>query len=335
MSAPAAPGAAVVTLTAAGAIDATYRVGALERGAFIRADAYERELSGKGVNVAAGLALAGRRTAAVVVMGEEDLDFAARSPHAGLLRLVTVPGATRVNTSVTDGSGATTKINAPVPPIPGPAWEDAASAVHETCAELRAGWLVVSGTLPRLLGEDEPVDLSDVLATARRRGVRLALDTSGPALARAAADPAGIALVKPNTHELAELVGRSLRTIGDVARAAGDLVHRGIEVVFVSMGADGVLVVTEGEVVHAHAHARAVVNTAGAGDASLAGFLVGLGDSEPGSPGAPARAAARAAAWGAHAVSQATTILPDLDGLPDVSVDLDPVPERRLTEPAA
>ncbi|QYM65037.1 MULTISPECIES: hypothetical protein [unclassified Microbacterium] len=38
----------IVTLTASGAIDATYRIATLERGAFTRASGYERELSGKG-----------------------------------------------------------------------------------------------------------------------------------------------------------------------------------------------------------------------------------------------------------------------------------------------
>lgn len=316
-----------VTLTAAGAIDATYRVGMLERGEFMRASAYEREVSGKGVNVAAALGLSGVATAAVVVLGEEDLAFAARSPLAGMLRIVAVPGATRVNTSIIDAGGATTKVNAPTPPLPPGAWERVRAEVATECAG--ASWLVVSGTLP------EGADLAAVLADARAAGVRVALDTSGAALAAAAAHPAGIALMKPNTHELAALVGRPLRTVGEVAEAARSLVARGVETVYTSMGADGVLVVSASVTVHAHAVAAAVVNTAGAGDASLAGYLAELGDGEAQHPDALARAAAAAAAWGAHAVAQATTLLPDLDGLPPAEVSRDPDPARELTEPAA
>ncbi|WP_202045537.1 hypothetical protein [Microbacterium sp. Se63.02b] len=90
------------------------------------------------MNVSAALDLAGVRTAAVVVVGEDDLAFAQRSAHRDLLRIVAVPGATRVNTSVIDDAGATTKINAPTPPISGTAWLAAQAAVTEACTELGA-----------------------------------------------------------------------------------------------------------------------------------------------------------------------------------------------------
>ena len=78
----------IVTLTAAGAIDATYRVGALRRGTFTRAESYTREVSGKGVNVSAALAAGGADTAAVVVLGADDVRFASGGLTAPLLRIV-------------------------------------------------------------------------------------------------------------------------------------------------------------------------------------------------------------------------------------------------------
>lgn len=325
----------VVTVTAAGAIDATYRVQRLERGAFTRASAYERELSGKGVNVAAALRHTGRAVTAVVALGRDDLPFAEASPLAGMLRIVAVPGATRVNTSIIDEGGATTKVNAPIPPMGTEGWAAVRSAVAAACAELTAGWLVVSGALPSRPGSSDPVDLGGILRDARAAGVRVALDTSGAGLARAIETPAGIALLKPNTHELAELTRRPLQTIGDVAAAARDLIEAGVGAVYTSMGADGALVVSAAGVVHAHAVARDVVNTAGAGDASLAGFLAGLGNHDPAGPEALARAAATAAAWGAHAVAQATTVLARADDAPRADVTSDPDPTTRLTDPAA
>lgn len=331
----------VVTLTPAGAIDATYRVAALERGAFTRAVAYTREVSGKGVNLSAAIAHAGVPTAAVVVLGEDDLAFAAHSDHAELLRPVPVPGATRVNTSIIDASGATTKVNAPTPPLSAAAWD---RAIATTVAELDArptAWLVICGTVPSLEGTPHPADLGALLAAARERGVRVALDTSGAALERLTADPTGaasVALIKPNTAELAELTGRALVTIGDVVAAARTLIDRGLEIVYVSMGADGALAVSASDVVHAHARAARLANTAGAGDASLAGFLVGLGSAvpadDPAAGDALARAAETAAVWGAHAVAQESTILPHLDALPAAVVSRDPAPDSLLTEPA-
>lgn len=322
----------VVTLTAAGAIDATYRLsGALERGAFVRASGWARELSGKGVNVSAALHAAGVGTAAVVVMGEEDRAFAARSPLAAQLRVVPVPGATRVNTSIIDGDGATTKVNAPAPALPPEIWSAARAAVAVACDELAATWVVVSGTMPEVAGGSARI--ADVVRAVAGGGVRVAVDTSGAALREVAEDPAGVALLKPNTHELAEVAGRPLRRLGDVVDAARDLVSRGVSTVYTSMGGDGVLVVTASAVVHARARAAAVVNTAGAGDASLAGFLVGLGDRSDDRE-ALGRAAATAASWGAHAVAQPTTLLDSLSGAPVAEVTPDPDLDRRLSEPA-
>lgn len=330
-------GAAVVTLTASGAIDATYRVAALAHGGFTRADGYTREVSGKGVNLSAALSHSAVPTAAVVVLGEDDLAFAAHSEHAAILRPVAVAGATRVNTSIIDASGATTKVNAPTSPLSRAAWEQ---AIATTVAELDAtdaGWLVVCGTIPPLEGESLPADVAPLLAAARERGVRVGADTSGAALSRLTADAAGLSLIKPNTAELAELTGRDLGTIGDVVSAARTLIARGIEIVYVSMGADGALAVSRTTVVHAFARAARLANTAGAGDASLAGFLVGLGDAAAGPKGWDARltdAAATAAAWGAHAVAQASTILPHLEALPSATVVVEPDPHRALAEPA-
>ena len=322
----------VVTLTLAGAIDATYRVGSLSVGEFVRAAAYEREVSGKGVNVAMALAAAGREAVAVVVMGADDEPLA--RDHGEVLRPVFVPGATRVNTSIIDAGGATTKVNAPAPPLDAETWRAAREAVLAEIDGRGAGWLVVSGTVPHLDGPGGgSPDLAGLMRAAADRGARVALDTSGAALDGAMADSASFSLVKPNADELAELTGRALRTIGDVEEAARILIGRGLTAVYASLGADGVLVVTDGATVRAKARAVRVANTAGAGDASLAGFLLGLGSGGLDDAEALGRAAASAAAWGAHAVAQETTIVRSLDGMPEAVVEPDPDRSERLTEP--
>lgn len=322
---------AVVTLTAAGAIDATYRVASLEPGQFTRAAAYEREVSGKGVNLSGALRHAGVPTAAVVVLGEDDLAFAGHSEHAAILRPVAVPGATRVNTSIIDALGATTKVNAPTPALAAEAWRRAVEATLDEIDALDASWLVVCGTVPVLEGETVPADVLPLIRAARERGVRVGLDTSGPALAGLTGPGAEVSLIKPNTAELAELTGRSLQTVGDVVDAARSVIERGVETLYVSMGADGALGVTAERTVHALARAPRLANTAGAGDASLAGFLEGLtaAGEDPLS-----RAVATAARWGAHAVAQTSTLLPHLDGLPEAVVTVEPDRGSALGEPA-
>lgn len=299
----------IVTLTAAGAIDATYLVGTLRRGTFARADSYAREVSGKGVNVSAALAAGGADTAAVVVLGADDVRFARAGLTAPLLRIVEVPGATRVNTSIIDAGGATTKVNAPTPPLSPEAWDATISALGVELAARISPWLVISGSLPELVGTGALVDLSAVRAAARQHGARIAVDTSGAALDALLADPVGIDLLTPNAEELSAAVGRPLHTLGDVVTAAREIVSRGVTTVLASLGADGLIAVTADREVFARAEAPSVANTAGAGDAALAGFLLGL-TREPAAGVHPlAVAAASAAEWGAHAVAHASTIV--------------------------
>lgn len=299
----------IVTLTAAGAIDATYRIGTLRRGSFTRAQSYTREVSGKGVNVSAALAAGGADTVAVVVLGADDVRFARRGPTAPLLRIVEVPGATRVNTSIIDADGATTKVNAPTPPLSTEAWDAAVAALSAELAARVEPWLVVSGSLPELSGAGALVDLAVVRAAAREHGARIAVDTSGGALDALLADPAGIDLLTPNAEELSTAVGRPLGTLGDVVTAAREIVGRGVATVLASLGADGLVAVTADRAVFARADAPSVANTAGAGDAALAGFLLGL-TREPAVGADPlVAAAASAAEWGAHAVAHASTIV--------------------------
>lgn len=302
----------IVTLTAAGAIDATYRVGTLRRGAFARADSYTREVSGKGVNVAAALAAGGADASAVVVLGADDVQFARCGLTAPLLRIVEVPGATRVNTSIIDAEGATTKVNAPTPPLSAEAWEATVSLTLDELDRCAASWLVLSGSLPELAGTGALVDLAAVRAGAAERGVRLAVDTSGAALAALLADPVGIDLLTPNAEELAAAVGRPLATFGEVIDAAREIIGRGVETVVASLGGDGLLAVTAERAVFARAEAPYVANTAGAGDAALAGFLLGLTRAPAANASGAdplAVAAASAAEWGAHAVAHASTLV--------------------------
>ncbi|WZH38859.1 MAG: PfkB family carbohydrate kinase [Microbacterium enclense] len=321
----------IVTLTAAGAIDATYRVGALRRGTFARADSYTREVSGKGVNVSAALAAGGADTAAVVALGADDVRFARGGLTAPLLRIVEVPGATRVNTSIIDAEGATTKVNAPTPPLSPEAWDATIATLRAELTARTDPWLVISGSLPELAGTGRLVDLDAVRAIARESGARVAVDTSGAALDALLADPVGIDLLTPNADELSAAVGRPLATLGDVVTAAREIVARGVATVLASLGVDGLVAVTADRAVFARADAPYVANTAGAGDAALAGFLLGLTrelavDADP-----LAVAAASAAEWGAHAVAHASTIVAGPPHGIRARVETSPDLARRLT----
>ncbi|MGO2111447.1 MAG: 1-phosphofructokinase family hexose kinase [Pseudoclavibacter sp.] len=333
---------AVITLTPAPVIDRTYFVDRFDEGKVNRATDQEEFLSGKGLNVSRTLHLAGVATSAVLPIGKEDEHLLFRTPHPQLLRILRVPGRIRVNTQILEPNGRTTNINQKAVPIPADDWAETIAMTIREVQALGADWLVVSGSVPKVAETGESLDFDELFAETRRLGTRIALDSSGSSLARLAQSE-HINLIKPNADELATLVERHLHTVGDVLEAAHEIIERnGLEVALVSLGGDGALAVTRDEEWWGHATAPQIVNTTGAGDATLAGF-VGSSIQGPGRTGGRAdffdlpqltvkRALASAVTYGALAVSVPTTIIDSLANAPTAVVEA-PDPSRELSEP--
>lgn len=132
-------------------------------------------------------------------------------------------------------------------------------------------YLVLSGSLPPFVSPDFYAQL------ARRapRASRVVLDTSGEAL-RASLE-AGVFLLKPNLRELSHLVGQDFLGDDDIERAARSLVRRGAaQLVAVSLGRSGAMLVSETECVRINAPTVRVASTVGAGDSMVAGLVYGL-----------------------------------------------------------
>ena len=307
----------IVTVTLSPSVDRTIEVDVLRRGGVLRATGEHVHAGGKGINVTRVLAAHGARSRAVLPVGGGEGHQLVEMLVAAGVEFVAVPvrAAARCNIAVTEPDGTVTKINAAGQPLSG-AELDACCAAVLDCADPPPGqasatWIVVGGSLP--FGVPDTC-YADLIERLRPSGVPVAVDTSGPALA--AAVKAGPALVKPNRAELADAVGGTLDTIGDVVAAANELRTAGAETVLASLGRDGaVLVSADG---HWHGEAPAVTRSAvGAGDAMLAGFLYG------GAAGPVALAVALA--WGAAAASLPGSRLPGPD---DVHPDRVRVHER-------
>ena len=80
-------------------------------------------------------------------------------------------------------------------------------------------------------------------------------------------------LIKPNNHELGEIVGRELHTDEEIAAAARTLQEKGARNVLVSMAGDGALLLDEQEQMHRIGCPKG--NSVGAGDSMVAGFVAG------------------------------------------------------------
>ena len=262
----------IVTVTPNPSIDRTIQIDRLDRGRMIRARAATSEAAGKGLNVSLALATEGVDTSAVLPLAADSATMYLRLlADAVPITAVPIKGATRVNVSLVEPDGTVTKVNEPGPQL-GP--DDVEAILAGASAVAGSGWLVGCGSLP----PGAPVDFYARLVALGSEARRIAVDTSGAALGAAVC--AGSALIKPNTAELEELVGRPLATIGDAIAAARELIERGAHAVLVSLGPDGALLVDARTASHAEASIDDVVNTVGAGDALLAGFLAAGGRSD-------------------------------------------------------
>ena len=134
-------------------------------------------------------------------------------------------------------------------------------------------FLVISGGLAPGVPDNFYARLA---ALAKQHGVRVVLDTSGPALAEAL--KVGVYLFKPSLRELRDLTGQDLSDTDSQVAAAHNLILSGqADIVAVSLGAEGAMVVSANQVWHAHAIQVDVHTTIGAGDSFVGGMVWSLG----------------------------------------------------------
>jgi len=239
--------------------------------------------AGKALNVSRALAWLGRKSVAAGLWGRNDyrqmLADVRNSRPLIRVRMTAVAGATRRNVTVVDTANGKEMHLRNASPL----------ASAETLKQLQAdiekivrkgSICVFAGTMPggRLL--------SSVIRTIKSctsRGAKIVLDTSGLPL-RKIVDTGAVWLIKPNVEELCELLGRKIKDEpASLAGAASGLLDK-VEMVLISRGVKGGLLVTKQGIWQARCFGRAkVLSTVGCGDYLLAGFLKSLSDnSNPG-----------------------------------------------------
>jgi 1-phosphofructokinase family hexose kinase len=242
----------------------------------IRAREIRRDPGGKGINVSRVLKELGGKTIAFGITGG-GAGYMVKSllrEHAVPFESVEVLQETRINFILTDRSDRTqTRISAPGP------WVTLEEA--ERLFDLAVGhrpqapWWVLGGSLPRGV----PTDFyARIIGQLRRRGALPFLDADDDAL------KIGIEgrpyCIKPNENELARLVGQELRDEQQILDAARDVVAGGVEIVAVTLGEPGALVVTQSGAIRARTPSVDVRSKVGAGDSFLAGFVLGLSNGD-------------------------------------------------------
>lgn len=229
---------------------------------------------GGGINVARAIHFLGGEALAVFTAGGPTGKTLSEllSEEGVSTRIVAIAGRTRESLAVDEtATGLQYRFV-----MPGPALSDAELGKCLDALRIpdpKPAYLVASGSLPA----GAPTDFyGQVAAVARDIGVRMVLDTSGDAL-RAGIERGGIYLLKSSRRELEALAGRPLPGDADQADAAASLVRNGrAEIVVVSLGANGALLVTKDHVRSFPAIAVPVRSTIGAGDAMVAGLVLAL-----------------------------------------------------------
>ncbi|CEA07073.1 6-phosphofructokinase isozyme 2 [Arthrobacter saudimassiliensis] len=273
----------IVTLTANPSLDRTVALpGPLLRGAVQRADAVSEEPGGKGVNVCRALTASGARALAVLPGADADPLITALAGTGVPYATLPISSALRSNITLTEPDGTTTKINEPGPVFTAAAQEQLLALLVRSCrtADGPARWAVLAGSLPPGL----PADFYALAIHALREALgaqapAVAVDSSGPPLLGALLHHAAPDLVKPNAEELAEAsavaTGEELEEDPALAAAAARvLIRQGAKAVLATLGGKGALLVTT-EGCWMGVHPPIVPrSTVGAGDSSLAGYLL-------------------------------------------------------------
>jgi 6-phosphofructokinase 2 len=291
----------ITTLTLNPSIDLASEAEAVQPLRKIRTRNERQDPGGGGVNVARVVCELGGHACAVVLSGgvtgrylEQLLDEAAVPRRA-----IPIAGHTRISQTVLDrATGQEYRFVPEGPRVEEPEWRAALAALEEIA---EGGWLVASGSLPRGV----PVDFyAQVAATARRRRLRLVLDTSGPALRAALGQ--GVTLLKPSLGEFEALVGRRLREPEALEAAAQALVRDGgTRLLAVTLGQEGALLASASGTLRLPALQVPVRGAVGAGDSFVAAMTLSLALGRK-----PPDAFAWGMAAGAAAVSNAGTAHP-------------------------
>ncbi|HIW59379.1 MAG TPA: 1-phosphofructokinase [Candidatus Anaerobutyricum avicola] len=259
----------IYTVTFNPALDYVVFLDGLKLGEINRATRESIFYGGKGINVSTILNMLGMETTALgFVAGftgkaiEEGL--AAEGMHTDFIRLP--EGNSRINVKVKHGDE--TEINGQGPVIT----KEALDALFEKLSALKDDdILVLAGSIPNTLPEDI---YEKILAALAGKETRIVVDATKDLLLNVLKYHPF--LIKPNNHELGEMFDTVCETKEDIEYYARKLQEKGARNVLISMAGDGAILITEdGASIRMGTPKGKVINSVGAGDSMVAGFVAG------------------------------------------------------------
>jgi 6-phosphofructokinase 2 len=232
----------------------------------------KKEPGGGGINVSRVIKRFGGETTAIYMAGGYTGDFFTSMLHAEQVNtfVIKTENHTRENFVVADKStNLQYRFGMPGPLINESEWMQ---CLREISALKGIEFIVASGSLPKAV----PVDFyARIAAIAKQNNIKLILDTSEIALEAALHE--GVYMIKPNLGELSFISGiNELNKITAIEAARSIIDKKQCEIVVVSMGASGALLITADIAEHVMAPVVKIKSTVGAGDSMVAGIVMSL-----------------------------------------------------------
>lgn len=259
----------IYTVTFNPALDYTMSLEAFKTGEINRSVSEEIYCGGKGINVSYVLNTLGHKSTAMGFVAGfvgDEIENSLMKSGIGCDFVKLDKGCSRINVKLRhDGE---TDINGNGPEIT----PDAVSEFFRKLDKLENGdYLVIAGSVPSCLDKNIYAKIAEY---TNSKGVKLVVDTTGSLLLKIL--PFRPFLVKPNIEELGELFNVKITNINDAVTYAKKLKGMGAENVLVSMAEKGsFLVDATGDVHIKEAVTGKLVNSVGAGDSMVAGFIAG------------------------------------------------------------
>jgi 6-phosphofructokinase 2 len=261
---------AIATLTLNPALDVTTCTEKVRPQHKLRCSTPRYDPGGGGINVARVVTHLGGAATAVFPSGGPAGAMIVELLEAQKVPIVAVPIAGKTRESFTVDEGRPGDQYRFVLPGPELSDDEIAALLDALFGVADVTHVVVSGSLPP--GCD-PAILKRIGRRCHEAGVKLVIDTSGPALA--ACEGAGAWLIKPSLREVADLLEREIASEADEMAAARALQARGFaEIVVVSLAERGALLVGEGKELRVPAIPVEALGTVGAGDSMVAAITL-------------------------------------------------------------
>lgn len=262
----------IITITFSPAIDKSTTVPVLIPEKKLNCTEPVYEPGGGGINVARAIKkLGGEATAVYLAGGYTGKTFIQLLTDEAVESVVTeTKENTRENLIVLEtASNQQYRFGMPGSIISEPEWQACLNSIEQI---MDVEYIVASGSLPKGV----PTDIfARIALIAKKKKAKLIVDTSGKALKQAV--QAGVYLIKPNLGELSSLLGKEELNIELVDDEARKVIENGnCEVVVVSMGAAGAMLVTKELAIQILPPAVKIKSTVGAGDSMVAGIVMSL-----------------------------------------------------------